>query len=86
MIKHILIMLLLLNFITQGLEAQTFSNNSNVNSSVIVSNDAMQIGKSAYLSINYFKALGLMDTSFIKEDALHKKNNEKPLFLVSFKF
>lgn len=86
MIKQILIMLLLLNFITQGLEAQTFSNNSNINSYELASNDTMQIGKETYLSINYFKALSLMDTSFSKENTLQKRKNEKPLFIVSFKF
>ena len=86
MIKQTLMILLLLNFIVQGLEAQTFSSNSNITSDVLVSNDTMQIGESKYLSINYFKALSIMDTSFIKENALHNEGNEKPLFIVSIQF
>lgn len=86
MIKQTLIILLLLNFITQGLEAQTFSNNANITSDLLVSKDGMQISEGTYLSINYFKALSLMDTSFMKENPLHKQTNEKPLLTLSFKF
>ncbi len=86
MTKQILIILLLLNFIVQGLEANSFSYNTNITSEEHVSKEGIEIGKGTYLSINYFKALSLMDTSFIKEESLHNVRNEKPLFLVSFQF
>ena len=83
MIKHLLIILFLLNSLVQ---ASSLSYSEKDTLAVLLSKKETQLSKDMYLNVNLFTALSLVDDRFVEEYSMHEENTQQPMLTLSYRF
>lgn len=83
MIKHLLIILFMLNSLAQ---AGSLSYTEKDTLTTLLSKKETQLSKDMYLNLNLFTALSLVDDRFVEEYSIHKENTQQPMLTLSYRF